>query len=538
MLLACPAAARAAAHDTLTIGMVQFPPDMHPDITNTSIKTYISAAAARDMTGFDRDGTVICILCTEVPTLANGRAKIVKRADGSNGMVVTYTIKPGLFWADGVPVTAKDFVFSYEVAKAFSPPVTVENVEAPDASTVRVTLNRVRYDFDRSGPSPMSEHVEGPIFRAAKNPIDYGEHSDYDRHPENPGLWMGPYKITSFKPGQSVTLEPNPYWTGQKPYFHQVTMRLIENTAALQANLLAGDVDMVAPGNLGLTLDQVNALAKSDAARFDFSFQPAVTSYEHLTVRLDNPLLADKRARQAMAMAIDRKTIVARLFDNRVDPAYSFKHPSQFGWDKSVKEFHYDPTAARALLAQAGFKPGPDGILLSPTGKRFSVDIVTTSGNRIRDLMEQVLQTEMKAIGIELVVHNQPARVMFGQTLRMRDFTGLVEFQSDQPLDYVPYYTLDSDWIPSAGNNWSGTNYMGLRDKAMDAALNEAWAALDPVARKAAWKRILDIYADEVPEIDLYFAASATITPKWLTGVVSTVRWGNPTNWIEDWKLR
>jgi peptide/nickel transport system substrate-binding protein len=72
----------------------------------------------------------------------------------------------------------------------------------------------------------------------------------------------------------------------------------------------------------------------------------------------------------------------------------------------------------------------------------------------------------------------------------------------------------------------------------MDAALNEAWAALDPVARKAAWKRILDIYADEVPEIDLYFAASATITPKWLTGVVSTVRWGNPTNWIEDWKLR
>jgi peptide/nickel transport system substrate-binding protein len=255
-------------------------------------------------------------------------------------------------------------------------------------------------------------------------------------------------------------------------------------------------------------------------------------------VRLDNPLLADKRARQAMAMAIDRKTIVARLFDNRVDPAYSFKHPSQFGWDKSVKEFHYDPTAARALLAQAGFKPGPDGILLSPTGKRFSVDIVTTSGNRIRDLMEQVLQTEMKAIGIELVVHNQPARVMFGQTLRMRDFTGLVEFQSDQPLDYVPYYTLDSDWIPSAGNNWSGTNYMGLRDKAMDAALNEAWAALDPVARKAAWKRILDIYADEVPEIDLYFAASATITPKWLTGVVSTVRWGNPTNWIEDWKLR
>jgi peptide/nickel transport system substrate-binding protein len=222
-------------------------------------------------------------------------------------------------------------------------------------------------------------------------------------------------------------------------------MQLIENTAALQANLLSGDVDMVAPGNLGLTLDQVNALAKSQSARFDFSFQPAVSSYEHLAIRPDNPLLADKRVRQAMAMAIDRKTIVARLFENRVDPAYSFKYPSEFGWDPFVRTFGYDPQAAKALLAAAGFKPGPDGISVSPAGARFSIDIVSSAGNRTRELIEQVLQSEMKAIGIELVIRNEPARVMFGQSLRMRGFTGLVEYQSDQPLDYVPYYSLHSD---------------------------------------------------------------------------------------------
>jgi peptide/nickel transport system substrate-binding protein len=209
-------------------------------------------------------------------------------------------------------------------------------------------------------------------------------------------------------------------------------MRLIDNTAALQANLLSGDIDMVAPGNLGLTLDQTIALSKTQAQKFDFFYQPAVTSYEHLTVQLDNPLLADRRVRQAMSMAVDRKTITARLFDNRQDPALSFVHPSQAAWDPSVKTWPYDPAAARALLAAAGFHAGADGILVSPAGQRFSVDIVTTAGNRTRELVEQVLQTEFRAVGIELVVKNVPARVMFGETLRKREFTGLVMFQADR----------------------------------------------------------------------------------------------------------
>jgi peptide/nickel transport system substrate-binding protein len=191
--LACAMLARlyAAGHDTLTIGMVQFPPDMHPDITATSIKAHISAAGSRDMTGFKRSGAVICGLRTEVPSIANGRAKIVRRVDGTWGMEVTYTLKPDLFWADGVPVTAGDSVFSFEVTKAFSPPVTIDHVEAPDARTVKVVLNRVRYDFDRSGPAPLSEHIEGPIFRAAKDPLDYGEHSEFNAIPRTPDCGWG-----------------------------------------------------------------------------------------------------------------------------------------------------------------------------------------------------------------------------------------------------------------------------------------------------------------------------------------------------------
>lgn len=531
-------AAGAQPRDQLTVGMVQFPADMHPFITNLSVKTYLLNAGLRLMTGFTKDGQVICVLCTELPSLENGRAKIVTRADGTAGMETLFTLRDDLFWGDGVPVTAKDVAFAYEVDKAFSVPPVIEGVEAVDARTVRIKLRRTSYDFARQTYGPLSEHIEGPIFRAAKDPLDYGQKSAFNRAPETPGLWFGPYRLDSYKPNQTVEFVPNAQWKGKAPYFRRVSFRLIENTSALQANLLAGDVDTVAPGNLGLTLDQINNLVKTQAAKFDFTFEPSVASYEHLAVNLDNPLLADKRVRHALSMAIDRKLIVTKLFENRFEPAGSFKHPSQFGYDPSVKPWFYDPAAAKALLAEAGFTPGADGILVSPAGQRFSVDIVTTSGNRTRELIEQVVQTQFRAVGVELVVKNEPARVMFGETLRKRTFTGLSEFQSDQPLDWVPLTTLSSEWIPREANNWTGTNYMGLRSAAMDAALLAASQELDATKRKALWKTILDVAADEMPEIDLYFPATATITPKWMTGMVSQSRWGNSTNWIEDWRAK
>ncbi len=534
--------AQADPRTRLVIGMGQFPPDMHPMITSTSIKDFILDSALRPMTGFNRRGEVICILCTEVPSITNGRARLVDRPDGSKGIEVTYTLKPDLFWGDGVPVTAADFAFAFQVSRSFAPPVSVDSVTAVDERTMQVTFDRVRYDYDRWPRFPLSEHIEEPIFKAAADPLDYGQKSALNRHPETPGLWMGPYRIAAFQPNESVRLVPNPGWKGAAPHFTDVTMRLIDNTAALQANLLSGDIDMVAPGNLGLTLDQTIALSKTQAQKFDFFYQPAVTSYEHLTVQLDNPLLADRRVRQAMSMAVDRKTITARLFDNRQDPALSFVHPSQAAWDPSVKTWPYDPAAARALLAAAGFHAGADGILVSPAGQRFSVDIVTTAGNRTRELVEQVLQTEFRAVGIELVVKNVPARVMFGETLRKREFTGLVMFQADPALDTVPEYTFSSRWIPRAENNWAGNNYMGYSNPAMDAALAAAIGELDAGKRHDDWKTILDIAGADQPEIDLFFAANLSMIPKWVTGVVHTqpAQWfsGQPTNWIEEWAPR
>lgn len=534
---------QAAGHETLTMGMSQFPPDMHPYITTTSIKDMVLLAVNRPMLGYNKDGSLLCLLCTRVPTLETGDATLVSRPDGTEGMRVTYTLRPDLFWGDGQQVTADDVVFSYEVSRVFSPSALIEKAEAPDKLHVTFTLSRTQYDYSRvansfATTSILSKHIEEPIFRAAKSPLEYGQQSAFNRHPEEPGLWMGPYRVSEFQRNAQITLVPNEHWQGRKPGFKQVTMRLVDNTAALNANLLSGDVDVVAPGNLGITLDQILTIVKNQSDRFDVSFIPSVASYEHLALNLDNPFLADKRVRQAMAMAIDRKVIVARLFDNRFQVADSFMHPSQQGWVPGTKIWPYDPKAARTLLAQAGFKPGADGILVNPEGRRLSIDLMTTAGNRTRELIEQVIQAQLKAVGIDIVIHNEPARVMFGESLRKRSFAGMVQFQSDMQLDYVPLIYFASSYVPTAENGYSGTNYMNFRSPAMDAAILAAQSALDPAKRKAAWTSILDIYAEELPEIPLYFPANGILTPKWMTGLDNPARYGNVVYWIEGWRPR
>jgi peptide/nickel transport system substrate-binding protein len=540
LLFAACAPGYGAARDSITVGMAQFPPDLHPYITETSIKNIILAAVTRPMTGFSKEGGVICDLCTEVPTVQNGRARVIKRPDGTEGMEVLFTLRSDLFWADGKPVTAKDVAFAFEVQKAFTTPRSVEKVEALGERTVKLTLKTVAYDFDRTPtvPAPIPEHIEGPIFRAAKDALDYGQKSSFNRKPEEPGLWNGPYRIVEFRPNERVVLTPNPHWKGKKPYFARVTMRLVENTSALQANVLAGDVDTVATGNLGLTLDQHLAMAKTHGARFDWDYIPSVASFEHLAVRLDNRFMSDKRVRQAMLMAIDRKTIVTKLFDNKFQVAQSFKHPTQPGWDPKVKAYPYDPKAARKLLADAGYTPGSDGYLVNKAGQKFSIALVTTAGNRVRELVEQVIQTQLKAVGIEVIINNEPARVMFGESLRKRTFTGLVLYQADHAIDAVPYTFFHSTYIPSAENSFTGTNYSGFANTDMDKALADGIAALEPAKRAEAYKRIMAIANEELPILPLYFPAVAMLTPKWMTGIVNPKRWGTFTLWIEDWRAR
>ena len=160
----------------------------------------------------------------------------------------------------------------------------------------------------------------------------------------------------------------------------------------------------------------------------------------------------------------------------------------------------------------------------------------TTAGNRSRELVEQVLQSQWRAVGIDAKIKNQPARVLFGQTISERRFTGAVMFAWISSPENVPRTTLHSDQIPAPENNYAGQNYMGFKNPEMDALIDAIEIELDREKRRGLWQRIQAIYAEELPVLPLYFRAEPYVLPKWLKGLTPTGHQFPSTLWVENWR--
>ena len=515
----------AVAKDTLVIGVAQFPANMHPYIGSQTVQGYIDGIALHRVTAYDNDGKIVCLLCSEVPSLQNGLAKLEDQPDGTKGLAVTLKLKPGLRWGDGAPVTSRDIQFTWKVGgdpnAGFAnthPWTRATSVDVIDDTTAVLYLPRTLVSF-ALWDELLSEHIDGPIYAAAKAPGDYINHTAYNRDPLNPGLWNGPFIVSDYQSNNSVSFKPNPYWAGTKPGLAGITVRLLENTASLQANLLSGDVDMT-PSGIGLSIDQAIALQKSSSDRFRFVYEPQL-SYEHIEPNASNPIFQDIRVREALLRGIDVKSIVDRLFGGHAEVARTFINGLDSHYDPSLALFGYDPARARTLLDQAGWTPGPDGIRRNAAGERLSFEFSTTSGNRVRELTQQVMQSQWKAIGIEASIKNQPSRTFFGELLKHRSFPGMVEFAWTGEID-LPPIRLTTPYIPSEANNWGGQNYGGVSDPALDAAVDAAQYELDPAKQKALWTEMQRIYTTKLLALPLYFREDPDIVPQWLDGFAAT----------------
>ena len=530
----------AEAKDDLIIGAAQFPSTLNPFIDPEVIKSYALAFTQRPISAYDKDWKPVCMMCAELPSLNNGLAALEDLPDGKKGMKVTIKLKPGLMWGDGQPVTASDIAFTLKVASdkgsGFSntyPWNRAASVDVVDPQTAVLHIDHVINDY-MMWDQVLPEHLEGPVIAKATAAGEYIKTTLYAREPTNPGLWNGPFIITQYTSGSQVVFEPNPHWPGQKPGLKRIVLRTIDNTAALQANLLSGDVDLVAGEGVGLTIDQALALRKQAPDRFMYEFRPSLT-YEHIDLNLDNKLLADVRTRRALVMATDRKTLVDRLFEGLQPVAATWVNPLHPMYDKAIVPIAFDLPGAKKLLAEAGWTPGPDGVCKNAAGERLSLEIATTAGNRLRELTEQVLQNQWKLACIEVTIKNEPARTLFGETLKQRKYTALGMYGWSSTVSESPRRTLSSTEIPDSANSFGGANYPGFRNAQMDADIAKVEGELDGEKAAQDWTDMQRIYADQVPVLPLFFRAEPHIVPKWLKGYEPLGNGYNVGIFAENW---
>jgi peptide/nickel transport system substrate-binding protein len=537
MLLAAGGAV-AAPHDELRIGITQYPSTLNPVIDAMMAKTYVLGMTRRPITTYDADWKLVCMLCVELPSIENGLAEPVDLPDGKHGIKVTYTIRPEAVWGDGTPVTTEDVVFSHQVGldprsgvSSLEPYRRIVKIDVKDAKTFTFTLDKRIFNYAASDIDILPAHLEREAFA---DPAQYRTRTKYDTDPTNPGLYMGPYRIVETAPGSHIVLEPNPRWWGKKPAFRRITVRTIENTAALEANLLAGGIDMIA-GELGLSLDQALAFEKRNGAQYRILYKPGL-AYEHIDANLDNPVLHDKRVRQALLYGIDREKIAQQLFAGKQPVADSFVNPLDWVYTtEGVERYRYDPAKAKSLLEAAGWTELRGGVRYNKKGEKLSLELMTTAGNRSRELVQQVIQSQWRQIGVDARIHNEPPRVMFGESVTKRNFQ-LAMYAWISAPEAVPRSTLRSDEIPSAENGYSGQNYAGYRSPEMDGLIDAIEVELDRDKRKALWQQAQALYAADLPVLPLYFRADSYILPKWLAGVTPTGHAAPTTLWVEDWR--
>jgi len=391
-------------------------------------------------------------------------------------------------------------------------------------------IDRITFNYyDLSGFDLLPAHLEKKPFEA---PREYRKRTLFDTETDNPGLYNGPYVIKEVNSGNYVVLEANPRWWGKKPAFRQIVIRVITNTSALEAALLSNSVDYIA-GELGLTLDQALSLERRQKGRFTFLYKAGLL-YEHIDLNLDNPILKDRRVRQALLYGADREALVRSLFKGKQPVAHSPVHPLDKGTHAGIRKYPFDPKKAAALLDEAGWKK-QGRFRVNAKGETLRLTLMTTAGNRIRELVQQVLQAYWRRLGIDIRIKNEPARVYFGVTVSQRKFTGLAMFAWASAPESVPRSTLHSSQIPTAANNWQGQNYTGFRNKEMDSLIDRIEVELDEKKREELWHKIQDIYVSELPVLPLYFRANPYVIPKWLKGITPTGHQYPSSLWAENW---
>ena len=256
---------------------------------------------------------------------------------------------------------------------------------------------------------------------------------------------------------------------------------------------------------------------------------PVSTNFvEFIYFNCGKPQFSDKRVRQALYLAMDRKSLIDKLYYGVPQRTLSYLPPDHWAYNGALKDPGYDAVKAAALLDEAGWKVGSGGVR-EKDGNKLSFTISTTAGNKSRERSQQFLQQNLKAINVDMQINNMPASVVWGEYTVQSKFDTL-QVAWDPLLYPDPDYgaRIMSDQIPAKGGD--GANYVQYQNKEIDELSRRGLAEVDQNKRKSIYARIQEILLDDVPFAPLF------VLPL-IVGIDKTVKnyKPNPYTAINSW---
>lgn len=535
------ASAKAAATEvpvrggTAIVAIWQEPATLAPLYANQTVTDIVTYGVVEGLAETTDAGDYVPTLAKSIPTVSNGGVTVT-----GDKMDVKWELQPGLKWSNGQPVTSADIKFTWEVWMK-DPKVNsrtgyseIASIDTPNETTAVVHYKSIYAPYPLNFSALMPKHL-------LENEADISK-TDYNRRPTG----TGPFKVTDFKAGDSITLEKNANYRGapDKPYLDKVIFKSVPSVEVAMAQLKAGDVHAV----WNLTAPQAVDLEKVSGVTLQTVPGPSVERIEMNTAvnkeypdpSSTHPVLGDIAVRKALLYATPKQQIIDKLFFGKAKAGTS---PVSQGWAayKAPQE-GYDPKKANEALDAAGWAKGSDGIR-SKGGVRASLAYTTTTGDSNRERVQQVLVDEWKAVGIEVKIQNQPSSVLLSGSCTAKDprklgTFDLVQYASSPGID--PHTTVFTRYhsknIPTQAN-CAGQNYTRVKNPDMDKAIEEAGATLDQEKRKQAYAKALKILNEQSVIIWLYDRADIDARQGSLKGWEPNA-WQRFTWNIESWYIK
>lgn len=457
---------------------------------------------------------------------------------------ITFTLRPGLTWHDGAPLTAEDAAFtlrslmeptydggSYADVSIIEGAEAYRSGEAADVSGIRV-LDDVTLELTMSEPfAPALANLAGirilPEHVYGKVDVARWQQDATNRNP----LGSGPYRFVEWRPGELIALEAFDGYYAGRPCLDRILIRFGDQDTMLAA-LLSGEVDVAqvpinsvksVEGRADVVLDAVDSL-----------------SFQYLGFNLRNAALAELPVRQAIAAAINRQALVDGLLRGYGRALDTILPTNHWSYPQDVAPIVYDVERAAELLEEAGWRL-QDGVR-TKNGRKLSFTLYFPTGNQIRERSAPIIQANLKQVGIELelqamdfatlVTHLLPKDAQgVPRAVEAGDFDMfLLGFGVERdPDEYFSYFVAE-------GFPPNGYNFTGYTDPEVEVLLREGRTVLDVAAREAPYQEFGRIARDQLPWVPLYQPQDLFAHRTRLHGFSPDIRGVNPNAerwWVE-----
>ncbi len=461
---------------------------LNPVLSQQTTLSYMSSLTAAWLVKWNHDNLPIPEIATEVPTKANGGVS-------PDGLTITYHLRKGVRWSDGVPLNADDVVWTiHSIMNPANNVISrtgwdlITRIDEPNKYTVILHLRK-----------PFSPFVTTFFSSADANPCILPKHvlaqyPNINNVPFNSlPIGAGPFMYKAWNRNQDVVMVPNPYYFRGQPKLKEIDFEIVPDRNTVFTELQAHALDMwvTVPGNYFARMSELGN-------GFAYLRQPSYT-YNHIDFNVTRPAVNDPVVRRALELAVDRKTLRDKI-GHGVGILSEEPAPKNAPYyDPNIPFVDFDIAKANQILDADGWKRGADGVR-EKNGVRLDLVVVTSAGTSDVDSMIDLIQQWWKQIGVAMSVRRYNSSQLFntyqdgGIIYNGKWDVSFFAWVDDPIGDFSAIYACDV--IPP-----NGQNDLHWCNQKANAAMHALFTHYDQAQRNADAAVVMEQLAHDVPTI-------------------------------------